>query len=92
MCVAALDSISLHVTPGEFLVVLGPSGSGKTTLLNLIGALDTATSGYICIGGQNITQMSRAERFRYRREMVSFIFQSFNLFPRIAAVPDIDMD
>ncbi len=89
VCVAALDSISLHVTPGEFLVVLGPSGSGKTTLLNLIGALDTATSGYICIGGQRITQMTRPERFRYRREMVSFIFQSFNLFPGLTAMENV---
>jgi putative ABC transport system ATP-binding protein len=87
--VTAIDNISLRVSLGEFLVVLGPSGSGKTTLLNLIGALDTATSGDICLDGQNITRMSRAQRFQYRREQVSFIFQSFNLFPGLTALENV---
>lgn len=87
--VTALDSISLSVIPGEFLVVLGPSGSGKTTLLNLIGALDTTSDGQIVMNGQNITRMSRSQRFQYRRETVSFIFQSFNLFPGLTALENV---
>ena len=89
VCVKALDCISLHVTPGEFLVVLGASGSGKTTLLNLVGALDTATSGDINIDGQSISRMNRSQRSRYRRETVSFIFQSFNLFPGLTALENV---
>ena len=89
VCVTALDGISLQIAGGEFLVVLGPSGSGKTTLLNLIGALDTATSGSICIGGQDITQINHAQRTRYRRTSISFVFQSFNLFPGLTALENV---
>ncbi len=89
VCVTALDGISLQVAGGEFLVVLGPSGSGKTTLLNLIGALDTATSGSICMDGQDIAHMNHAQRTRYRRTTVSFVFQSFNLFPGLTALENV---
>jgi putative ABC transport system ATP-binding protein len=83
--VTALDHASMTVRAGELVVVLGPSGSGKSTLLNLIGALDTPTSGRIAVAGQDITRMSRRELFAFRRHAVAFIFQSFNLFPQLTA-------
>lgn len=88
--VRALDEVDLHVADGEFVVVLGPSGSGKTTLLNIIGALDTPTSGSVAVGGRNITTASRSELFALRRETVSFIFQSFNLFPGLTALENVE--
>ena len=88
--VRALDGIELHVADGEFVVVLGPSGSGKTTLLNIIGALDTPTSGSVSVGGRDITTASRSELFALRRETVSFIFQSFNLFPGLTALENVE--
>ena len=88
--VRALDAVDLHVADGEFVVVLGPSGSGKTTLLNIIGALDTPTSGSVTVGGRDITTASRSELFALRRETVSFIFQSFNLFPGLTALENVE--
>ena len=88
--VRALDGVDLHVDDGEFVVVLGPSGSGKTTLLNMIGALDTPTVGSISVNGRDITAASRAELFVLRRQTVSFIFQSFNLFPGLTALENVE--
>lgn len=85
----ALDNISLEIEKGEFVVVLGPSGSGKTTLLNMVSALDTATSGHIFIDGQDITKVSRQAHFAFRRQTVSFIFQTFNLFPALTAYENV---
>lgn len=87
--VTALEDVNLHVDEAALVVILGPSGCGKTTLLNLIGALDTPTEGRIRIGGVDITTASRKERFRVRRETVSFIFQSFNLFPGLTALENV---
>jgi putative ABC transport system ATP-binding protein len=87
--VPALMDVALEVATGEFVVVLGPSGSGKTTLLNLIGALDTATSGTIRIDNRQVSGASRAERSRFRRQTVSFIFQTFNLFPGLTALENV---
>ncbi len=87
--VTALDRVDLHVSEGEFIVVLGPSGSGKTTLLNVIGALDTPTEGRITVGGQRVTGASGSALFAFRRSMVSFIFQSFNLFPGLTALENV---
>ena len=88
--VTALDGVSLTIVPGEFTVILGPSGSGKTTLLNMIGALDSPTSGRVVVGGRDITRASRRELFRFRRETVGFIFQTFNLFPALTARENVE--
>lgn len=88
--VTALEDVGLSIGRGEFIVVLGPSGSGKTTLLNLIGALDSPTEGRIVIAGQDITTASRSELFAFRRHTVSFIFQTFNLFPELSALENVE--
>lgn len=87
--VTALSEVSLEIGRGEFVVVLGPSGSGKTTLLNMIGSLDTPSSGSITIDGRRMTGASRGERFKFRRETVGFIFQTFNLFPGLTALENV---
>ena len=87
--VTALEDVNLRIGEGEFVVVLGPSGSGKTTLLNLVGALDTPTSGRIVVTGTDITRASRRELAAFRRRSVSFIFQTFNLFPGLSALENV---
>jgi len=87
--VTALDDVSLTIDQGEFVVVLGPSGSGKTTLLNIIGALDTPTGGTVRINGNDLLLHRAADRFKFRRETVSFIFQTFNLFPGLTALENV---
>jgi putative ABC transport system ATP-binding protein len=87
--VEALDRIELKVEKGEFIVVLGPSGSGKTTLLNMIGALDTPSGGEIRINGTDLTRLKRSGQFKFRRETIGFIFQTFNLFPSLTALENV---
>lgn len=88
--VTALDNVDLHIGDGEFVVVLGASGSGKTTMLNLIGSLDKPTSGTLSINDRDITNASRSELFALRRETISFVFQSFNLFPGLTASENVE--
>jgi len=87
--VAALAGVDLTIDAGELVVVLGPSGSGKTTLLNLVGALDTPTEGRAVVAGHDLTAASRGDLFAYRRRTVSFVFQSFNLFPGLTALENV---
>jgi len=87
--VTALLDVDLTVSPGEFVVVLGPSGCGKTTLLNTIGALDTPSEGTVMVAGHDITTASRSELFTFRRNSVSFVFQSFNIFPGLTALENV---
>ncbi|MBN1680477.1 MAG: ABC transporter ATP-binding protein [Anaerolineae bacterium] len=87
--VVALEDVSLEVDRGEFVVVLGPSGSGKTTLLNLIGALDAPTEGRVFVDGKSLSGTRQSRRFQFRRETVSFIFQTFNLFPSLTAYENV---
>ncbi|MFN0089094.1 MAG: ABC transporter ATP-binding protein [Acidimicrobiales bacterium] len=89
LTVTALDEVTLRIDGSAFVVILGPSGSGKTTLLNLIGALDTASSGVVKVDGVDLTQLSRSRRFAFRRRSVSFIFQTFNLLPGLTALENV---
>lgn len=86
----ALRSVSLHMERGEFVVILGPSGSGKTTLLNILGGLDSATSGDARVGGLDLAKLNRRELSRYRRETVGFVFQFFNLVPSLTARENVE--
>lgn len=89
LLVTALDAVTLHIGAAEFVVILGPSGSGKTTLLNIIGALETPTRGTVTVAGKDISTATRGELFAYRRTTISFIFQSFNLFPGLTAEENV---
>jgi putative ABC transport system ATP-binding protein len=89
--VVALDGISFAVESGEWLAVMGPSGSGKTTLLNILGCLDSPTSGLVQIAGTDAGRLSPAERTRFRAEQVGFIFQQFHLIPYLSALENVLM-
>lgn len=82
----ALRGVSLAVEKGEFMALAGPSGSGKTTLLNIIGGLDTATSGEVHIDGQALSGLSRAQLADLRRDRIGFVFQAYNLVPVLTAL------
>lgn len=88
--VRALDEVRLDIYRGEFLVVLGPSGSGKTTLLNLLGGIDSPTSGQLLVDGRDIGTLTDNELTRYRRHEVGFIFQFFNLIPTLTALENVE--
>ncbi len=87
--VDVLRSVDLQVGSGEFLALMGPSGSGKTTLLNLIGGLDTPTSGTIKVNQQRIDQLTRRQLAAWRSQSVGFIFQFYNLMPTLTALQNV---
>jgi len=87
--VEALAGVSLALPEGSYTAVMGPSGSGKSTLLNLIGALDTPTEGRVVVAGRDVGTASEAERAGLRGTEVGFVFQTFNLLPRLTAVENV---
>ncbi|WP_247003844.1 ABC transporter ATP-binding protein [Halosolutus gelatinilyticus] len=87
--VHALDGVSLKLKRGSYTAVMGPSGSGKSTLMNLIGCLDTPTEGRVIVNGKDVTQLSSRERTRLRGSEIGFVFQTFNLMPRLTAQENI---
>lgn len=87
--VLALRVDELVIRRGEFVAILGPSGSGKTTLLNLIGGIDTPTSGTILFDGEDISGLNRRELTLFRREKIGFVFQFFNLIPTLTAEENV---
>src|SRR5437879_4060 len=87
--IRALDDFSLRVETGEWIAVMGPSGSGKSTLVNLVGCLDSLTSGEIILDGRNVAGLSANELSRVRAEKVGFIFQQFHLIPYLSALENV---
>ncbi len=88
--VQALKGINISIEKGEFTAIVGPSGSGKTTLLNLIGALDTPTSGKIILDGQDISKLNKKELSNLRLQKLGFIFQAYNLIPVLTALENVE--
>ena len=85
----ALDGVNLSLEEGKFIVVLGPSGAGKSTLLNLLGGLDSPTSGTITVDGRDISKLSGDELAEYRAEKVGFVFQFYNLIPTLTVYENV---
>ena len=86
----ALDDIDLSINKGQFVVVLGPSGAGKSTLLNLIGGMDTPTSGQIIIDDENISNYNEEKISEYKAENIGFIFQFYNILPTLTVLENVD--
>jgi putative ABC transport system ATP-binding protein len=87
--VAALQGVDLTLAPGELVVLLGPSGSGKSTLLNILGGLDSPTSGTLRFGDLDLTRADEDTLTRYRRQEVGFVFQFYNLIPSLTAAENV---
>ena len=87
--VHALDGVTLQLRRGSYTAVMGPSGSGKSTLMNLIGVLDTPTEGTVVVNGKDVQTLSQRERTRLRGKEIGFVFQTFNLMPRLSAMENV---
>lgn len=87
--VHALDGVSLDIPRGSYTAIMGPSGSGKSTLMNLVGCLDTPTDGEVVVGDRDVGRLGERERTQLRGTKVGFVFQTFNLMPRLTALENV---
>ena len=85
----ALGGVSFRVNTGEWVALMGPSGSGKTTLINILGGLDTLTSGHVVVDGVDLSKLSESQMVRYRAEKIGFVFQQFHLVPYLTAIENV---
>lgn len=89
--IRAADNISFSIDKGEFVVIVGPSGAGKTTVLNILGGMDTATSGTLVVDGEDVTAYNARQLTGYRREDIGFVFQFYNLVPNLTALENVEL-
>lgn len=89
--IKALDDITLHVTKGEYVSIIGPSGSGKSTLMNIIGLLDIPDEGEYILDGVNVKELNDNELAKLRNKKIGFVFQNFNLLPKLTAVENVQV-
>lgn len=89
--IRAVDNIEFAINKGEFVVVVGPSGAGKTTVLNILGGMDTVTSGEVLVDGENIAGYSQRKLTGYRRNDIGFVFQFYNLVPNLTAKENVEL-
>src|ERR1700683_4452886 len=87
--VRALDDVSFSVEEGEWIAIMGPSGSGKTTLINILGGLDTASSGEAIVDGTDVARLDESGLTRFRAEKIGFVFQQFHLVPYLTALENV---
>ena len=87
----AMNNVNFTIDEGEFVVILGPSGAGKSTLLNLLGGLDSTTSGQIIVNGEHVESFNDNELTKYRAKNVGFIFQFYNLIPNLTAIENVEL-
>ncbi|MBB4822900.1 putative ABC transport system ATP-binding protein [Sporosarcina luteola] len=88
--IQALDGVDFTISEGEFVVILGASGAGKSTILNILGGMDTASSGQVFVGNQDITKLDEKKLTRYRGEQVGFVFQFYNLIPNLNVLENVE--
>lgn len=89
--IRAVDGISFSVEKGEFVIIVGPSGAGKTTVLNILGGMDTATSGQVLVDGQDVARYNNRNLTRYRRDDIGFVFQFYNLVQNLTAKENVEL-
>lgn len=89
--IRAVDCIDFEIGKGEFVVIVGPSGAGKTTVLNILGGMDTATSGKVLVDGNDVAQYTNRQLIGYRREDIGFVFQFYNLVPNLTALENVEL-